>query len=195
MVLIIGTVYLPAIGSSNPEYSNSFNPLSAIYAGLSKLCWGLAVGWIIYACATGYGGTWRILYMFFQYCRKESVLFAPICRILQREAVKSHSDCFKYILFQSFNPFCAQKETTKFISANFLKMFHRLQCKQQRYFEMVNNEPPQNLRCLEMQIFSPLIFKALKRIHTHMLQTNHWIWAKAKAWEVEEAALGWWGRG
>jgi len=37
----------------DPEYSN-FE--ASVYQGFSRLSWGLAIGWIIFACARGYGG-------------------------------------------------------------------------------------------------------------------------------------------
>lgn len=34
--------------------------VTALYNALSKPFWGLGIGWVIFACSTGYGGTWLI---------------------------------------------------------------------------------------------------------------------------------------
>ena len=76
-----------------------------------------------------------------------------------------------------FNSFTTKKQTTKYSSANFQKKLslsyiilriQRLNGKQCRYLgEVAHYEPPpQDLRCLQSQLFSSLVTKELKDIHS-----------------------------
>jgi len=57
LAFILG--YLVIYGLNLPEVNNG-SPLSKeaayIYGGFHRLAWGLAVGWVVFACCRGYGG-------------------------------------------------------------------------------------------------------------------------------------------
>ena len=51
--------YLVVYGLNLPEvYSGHPLPKAAayLYGGFYRLAWGLAVGWVVFACCRGYGG-------------------------------------------------------------------------------------------------------------------------------------------
>jgi len=53
------TGYLVIYGLNLPKI-NEGNPVSPevdyIYGGFHRLAWGMAVGWVVFACCRGYGG-------------------------------------------------------------------------------------------------------------------------------------------
>ena len=73
------------------------------------------------------------------------------------------------------NSLTTEKQTTKFSSANFQKMLspcysilriQRLEGKRVDLDEVAHYEPPhQDLRCLQIQLFSSLVVKELRSIH------------------------------
>ena len=54
--------YLVIYGLNLPEVNNfqALQPLSKaavyMYGGLHRLTWGIAVGWVVFACCRGFGG-------------------------------------------------------------------------------------------------------------------------------------------
>lgn len=58
-VIALGCVSAVIFGTTheNRGHKNSLS-VDALYNSLSVLTWSLGVAWIIFACNTGYGGTW-----------------------------------------------------------------------------------------------------------------------------------------
>jgi hypothetical protein len=50
-VSVLYGLYTP--DGTPPDLSNS---VSALYNATSRTAWGISVAWVIFACATGYGG-------------------------------------------------------------------------------------------------------------------------------------------
>ena len=74
-------------------------------------------------------------------------------------------------LYSTFNSLSAKKQTTKFTSANFQKLLcpsymiskiHKQEGKSVYIDEVAHHEPPhQDLRCLQIHLFSSLVLKKL----------------------------------
>jgi hypothetical protein len=49
-------LYLYGVYSSNTGTKHLNEDVSALYYATFRTAWGLAIAWVIFACATGYGG-------------------------------------------------------------------------------------------------------------------------------------------
>ena len=56
--LCLTTLYAVVFGAYDlVQFHHSYDPLeAAMYGGLHRAAWALAVGWLVFACNTGYGG-------------------------------------------------------------------------------------------------------------------------------------------
>ena len=43
-------------GYMNPEYKPMDQDIAALYEATHRIVWSLGIGWIVFACVTGYGG-------------------------------------------------------------------------------------------------------------------------------------------
>jgi hypothetical protein len=65
--LCLTTLYAVVFGAYDlVQFHHSYDPLeAAMYGGLHRAAWALAVGWLVFACNTGYGGKKKLWLHYF----------------------------------------------------------------------------------------------------------------------------------